>query len=783
MRGIDIHRLSKLPLPDTVSSRSFEDSGSRPSVQGKFLYRSGEKLWVRGVTYGTFRPNIDGDLYPRPDVVEGDFAAMADHGFNAVRTYTAPPIWLLDLASQHGLCVQVGFPWEQHVTFLDDKPRVRSIEQRVRDGVREVARHPAILGYSIGNEIPAPIVRWYGHRRIERFIKRLYDIAKTEDPAGLVTYVNYPSTEYLCLPFLDLLCFNVYLESPDQLQSYLARLQNLAGERPLLMGEMGLDSRHHSEAAQADSLDGQVRTAFSMGCAGAFVFAWTDEWYRGGYDVEDWDFGLTRRTREPKPALAVVQQAFIDIPVANTIAWPDISVVVCSYNGSRTIRDTFESLAHLDYPAFEVIVVDDGSTDATADIAREYGFQLISTEHQGLSHARNVGVQAARGEIVAYLDDDAYADPHWLTYLALTFLHTDHVGVGGPNLPPPHDGPLAACVANAPGCPTHVLLSDREAEHIPGCNMAFRKTALQSIDGFDPQFQTAGDDVDVCWRLRQRGWTLGFHPAAVVWHHRRNSIRAYWQQQYGYGRAEALLEQKWPEKFNETGNLVWRGHLYDTGRMKAFIRGQPRIYQGIWGSALFQSMYQPALSSFNRFCFAPGWYLTIVMLMMLSGLSLLWSPLQWALPLLVVAVGVVGIPAIHGSMQALFDPERHASTERLNLYVTTAFLHLVQPIARLCGRLQGRLPSWHSYGVGQIGWPWPRTISLWSEQWQDAVTRLKGFEAALHAEGVRAKRGGAYDRWDLDVSGGFLGAARLLMTIEEHGAGKQLVRFRIGPKP
>ena len=176
-------------------------------------------------------------------------------------------------------------------------------------------------------------------------------------------------------------------------------------------------------------------------------------------------------------------------------------MVVCSYNGARTIRDCCEGLAQLEYPNFEVIVVNDGSTDATPDIVSQYDFRLISTENRGLSNARNTGWQEARGEIVAYIDDDAYPDPHWLTYLAAAFMRTTHVGIGGPNLPPPGDGPIADCVANAPGGPVHVLLSDTEAEHIPGCNMAFRKTALQAIGGFDPQFRTAGDDVDVCWRL------------------------------------------------------------------------------------------------------------------------------------------------------------------------------------------------------------------------------------------------------------------------------------------
>ena len=146
-----------------------------------------------------------------------------------------------------GLSVMVGLPWEQHVTFLDDRRRTAAIEERMRDMVRSCAGHPAILCYAIGNEIPASIVRWHGKRKIERFLKRLYLAAKSEDPGALVTYVNYPSTEYLSLPFIDLVCFNVFLESGSQFASYLARLQHIAGDRPLVVTEAGLDSLRNSD--------------------------------------------------------------------------------------------------------------------------------------------------------------------------------------------------------------------------------------------------------------------------------------------------------------------------------------------------------------------------------------------------------------------------------------------------------------------------------------------------------------------------------------------------------
>src|SRR5439155_20222078 len=143
--------------------------------------------------------------------------------------------------------------------------------------------------------------------------------------------------------------------------------------------------------------------SFAGGCAGAFVFAWTDEWHRGGHDIRDWCFGLTRHDRTHKPALETVRRAFAEVPFSPSRNWPSISVVVCTYNGHRTIRDTLDGLSKVWYPNFEIVVVDDGSAPPMEPIVAPYGFRTIRTPNQGLSAARNTGMEAATGEIVAYL--------------------------------------------------------------------------------------------------------------------------------------------------------------------------------------------------------------------------------------------------------------------------------------------------------------------------------------------------------------------------------------------
>ena len=754
----------------------------RPRVAGKFLFVGGEKLYVRGVTYGAFRPDEMGNEYHDLRQIESDFAQMASVGINTVRIpHTTPPRALLDAALRHGLRVMVGLSAEQYVGFLIDRKGAPDIAALIRARVRGCAGHPALLCYALGNEIPASLVRWLGPRRIARYLERLYRIVKEEDPDGLVTYVNYPTTEYLELPFLDLLCFNVYLESHDQLDAYQARLQNLVGDRPLILSEIGLDSLRNGEEAQARALDGQIRTAFAGGCAGVFVFTWTDEWHRGGAEVDDWAFGLTRRDRRPKPALAAVREAFAEVPFPPGLPWPRISVVVCTYNGGRTIRECLEGLRRIEYPDYEVIVVDDGSTDGTATIVGEYPVRLIRAQHRGLSNARNTGLAAATGDIVAYIDDDAYPDPHWLTYLAAAFLRTPHAGVGGPNIPPPGDGRIAECVANAPGNPVHVLLSDREAEHIPGCNMAFRKTCLEAIGGFDPQFRTAGDDVDVCWRLQRLGWTLGYHPAAMVWHHCRNSVRAYWRQQVGYGRAEALLERKWPEKYNGTGHVTWAGRIYGRGLQESLGWRRGRIYHGIWGTAPFQRMYERLPDTLGSLPVMPEWYVSLPALGLLAGLGPLWIPPRLVLAVLVLATSVSVTQAALSAAHATFSSTPPTRIARCKRRALTAALNLIQPLARLFGRLGN---GFHPRRGDGIRWssPHARSWAIWREHGVAPERILQSADAVLRSLGGPVRRGGNFDRWDLEIRAGLLGAARLLMACEDHGAGRQLVRFRTWPR-
>lgn len=750
----------------------------RPFVKGKFMYVADQKFYVKGVTYGTFAPDEKGLQFPSKEAVEKDFALMAKHGFNSVRTYTVPPKYLLDLALDYDLKVMVGLPWEQHLTFLDSAKQQKDILRRVREGVESCQQHPAILCFAVGNEIPAPIVRWYGKEKMEGWIKKLYKAVKAADPGSLVTYVNYPTTEYLDLRFLDFDCFNVYLETPGKLGAYIARLHNLSGDRPLVLAEIGLDSMRNGLQKQAEVLTWQIETIFGKGCAGMFVFAWTDQWWRGGFEIEDWDFGLVDRQRQCKPALEAVQAAMSHLP-CRLEKWPFISVAVCSYNGSATIRDTMEALKVLDYPVFEVVVVNDGSTDNLADIVKEYPVRLISTANRGLSNARNTAAQHARGEIIAYIDDDAYPDPHWPHYLAYAYATSNHAGIGGPNIAPEEDGPVAHCVANAPGGPVHVLSTDEIAEHIPGCNMSFRREVYLKVGGCDHIYRAAGDDVDLCWRIQEAGYTIGYHPSALVWHHRRNSLKAYWKQQKGYGKAESLLEGKWPQKYNGFGHLSWAGRIYGNGWTMALKTKKAKVFHGTWGSALFQSVYQPGDGLMNALPLMPEWYLMAALLSGISLLGILWSALLWALVPFTASILIIVAQAIYSAAKNTALPSTYRKS---TYYLLIVVLHIVQPVARLYGRIKFGLTPWRRRGAG---WNWKylfvlrnKTFLHWSEKWYSAEDYLTALEQGLIDQQVIAQRGGDFERWDLQAGNKLFTHVRCLLTVEEHGAGKQYVKIK-----
>ena len=720
----------------------------RVVADGKHLRLGPAPYRVKGVTYGHFAPRGDGCLFPETRQVDRDLTAIAEQGFTVVRTYSVPPPDLLDAARALGLRLLVGLrydDWRMHAQASRTSRRQvrRDGNRAVREALDTLAGRPEVLAVSVGNEVPSDIVRIHGRTAVEDTLAELVDEVHAGDRDMLATYTGYPTSEYLRVEGQDLATFNVFLERADQLAPYLRHLQRVSEDRPLVLTELGLAAEVHGDAEQARSLEMQLAQVDLSGCAGATVFSWTDEWAVGTEPVVGWGFGLTRLDRSPRPSLEVASRWARRELVEVRPSWPAVTVVVCAYNEERRLGSCLDSLTRVTYPDLQVLVCDDGSSDRTLEIARRSPFEVLALPHGGLSAARNAGLAAARGEIIAYLDADAACHPEWPFHLALACEDPGVVVAGGPNLPWPDAGLVERAVALSPGNPVEVLVGDDRAEHVPGCNLAVRRAALEGIGGFDVGYTTAGDDVDVCWRLMDLGGHIGFSPAAQVHHHRRDTVRGYLRQQRGYGRAERMLSGQHRQRFNRLGAARWAGFVYGGPRILPSLL-RPVVYHGAMGSAPFQTELR------DRSAAASMWASALIPLAVATGL--LTAPLALLDPAFLVVPAFVAalLTAYAVCVAAAVHPgPRERSPWRLRALV--GLLHVVQPCARMWGRLRGRpLPA-----RAAVDQPWTGRREDW----------LRALQRDLSSRWCAVRTGPADDTWDLQVGAGPLLRCRLRTAV------------------
>ncbi len=532
---------------------------------------------MKAVTYGPFPGGW-------PASFEQDFSRIAEAGFNALRLYEMPEADLLDAAQQHGLKVFGGLKWGQNADFLMRPSLVSSARVALTDSLGRIGDHPALAGVYVGNEVPADLARWMGPVKVRETLEGLIDLGRKISPHLLFAYASYPSTEYLEPENADFTAFNVYLEDEAKFRGYLKRLHHIAGDRPLVISEFGLDSSRNGLEKQAQVLGWAHQATHDLETAGLTVYAWSDRWWNNGAEVLDWDFGLIDRNGNAKPAFKALTLN------SQPSTLNSISVIVCTRNGSKRIGACLRAIGKMTGGQFETILVDDGSQDGTAEVV-EKNFpwvRLLRLEPSGLSAARNAGAAIACGEILAFTDDDCEPDEEWIIRIRPIFKDGRYAAACGPNLPPAARTWEQAVVRAAPGAPSHVMLDDEEAEHLPGCNLVVTKKAFDQIGGFDPRFRTAGDDVDFCWRLRDAGLRLGFVPGAFVWHWRRPSVFEFLRQQLGYGRAEKLLLEKHPHRFSRHGHAKWHGFVYGGGPVR--VMDGSIIYHGAMGNAGYQAI-------------------------------------------------------------------------------------------------------------------------------------------------------------------------------------------------
>lgn len=229
----------------------------------------------------------------------------------------------------------------------------------------------------------------------------------------------------------------------------------------------------------------------------------------------------------------------------------DFSIIVPVRNRPREIERCVQSLLALDYdPAkFEVLVIDNGSTDDTAKVAEASGARVLSEPQPNRCNARNLGAAEAQGQWLAFTDSDCEVDADWLkNFAGADEKLSGEIGIlAGAVLPGPAESPAAAYIARRGWIDQEKFLTDEpfSPPFAATANLAIRKEVFDAVGGFDPALSVAGEDADWCWRARESGWHIRYVAEARIVHHHRATTGQMIRQAYDYGQGNAALFAKY----------------------------------------------------------------------------------------------------------------------------------------------------------------------------------------------------------------------------------------------
>lgn len=227
---------------------------------------------------------------------------------------------------------------------------------------------------------------------------------------------------------------------------------------------------------------------------------------------------------------------------------PRASVIICVHNRALQIAACLDSLLALDFENFEIIAVDDASTDSTVEVLENYRERSDSStpvrvvrnsRNLGVSGARNAGIEAARGEVIAFTDSDCTVDRQWLTKLAAPFSDPRIGAVSGQV----EDAPARSYAERAYRGTCRIHPAGVQARNLVGCNMAFRGGVLRR-HLFDPALRYGCDEDDVAWRIRREGLGIAHVPDALVLHDHHLDARGYLRMAYRQGQGSAQFWRK-----------------------------------------------------------------------------------------------------------------------------------------------------------------------------------------------------------------------------------------------
>ena len=228
----------------------------------------------------------------------------------------------------------------------------------------------------------------------------------------------------------------------------------------------------------------------------------------------------------------------------------DASIIIPTFNGACRIGNCLDALLRQTArPNVEILVVDDGSTDNTADVVDRYpGVRCITQSNAGPAAARNHGAAEAHGAIILFTDDDCVPMPDWLEAMLAPF--RDPAVVGAKGIYRTRQKSLIARFVQIEYEDRYRLMSNLDCiDFIDTYSAAFRRDRFLEMTGYDTSFPVAcAEDVELSYRMSARGWKMKFAPAAIVYHTHPDSLSAYLKKKYKFAFWRVLAVRKNPSK-------------------------------------------------------------------------------------------------------------------------------------------------------------------------------------------------------------------------------------------
>ncbi|HEX3408714.1 MAG TPA: glycosyltransferase family 2 protein [Candidatus Binataceae bacterium] len=533
-------------------------------ARGKFLSRNGAKFLLKA----TRLPDVEGALdLSEKLALRRRLDELAAVNVNTLIVTEAQAEAVLGVAGQAG--VQALVEIAINAEAIGAAGGIHEAVARIRRTFSNLRGYTALMGFVFDGQIEAGTLT---SSELDQLRSELAAVARTireshgKELIGIKRCTKTATSVYdnngqpifadICA---DLTYVRLARSEAAKLAVTIAALhRRLAGARPLVI-EFGEELFGHEE---------MVAHAFGLGAAGVVAPAMRPAASPG------WRNGRMLGAGELSP-FAQVPDSSVPLPASP----PPVSVVVIARDDEATMAACLQSIESLHYPNYEVIVVDGGSIDRSAEIAANFAGgrprRVMRERRVGFGAACNAAMRAARGQLIAFTRADCTVDADWLALSVRTMIEGRLEGCRGPIYRAPVAAGIAARAIASLVQPIEVEVEQDRAVLLSQRNMIVRKASLIAVGGFDARFVEGGADAELSARMIEAQMTLGWCAAGWVWRGASGGVGEFYHRRIRHGRIDARLRLEYPDIFGSAAGRAQRATILHDGQ------GAGRAHDGI----------------------------------------------------------------------------------------------------------------------------------------------------------------------------------------------------------